>query len=187
MAWIPSSIVTSAPTVDPVSVQEAADYLRIDDTDSNSVLVRLIKTATRAVENLVGAAIITQQRKFFCSSFDDFAAVPLWPVSAIVSIKYLDSSGVEQTLSSSVYELVSLGSETAIRLQPQQSWPSVYWAPDAIRVVLTAGAASAAAADETLRMAVLIVLGHWYDNREQVGTISDAACELIGFNRQVVI
>jgi hypothetical protein len=56
-------------------------------------------------------------------SFCDLLDLPVAPVISVTSVKYLDTDGVEQTLASSVYELVNTGLEPQIRLKINQTFP----------------------------------------------------------------
>jgi uncharacterized phiE125 gp8 family phage protein len=93
-------------------------------------------------------------------------AIRLWkgPVTAVVSVKYDDSEGVERTLAD--YRLIE---GTNAKLLPAfgVSWPVTASGPGTVRIVYTAGYAT----DEVpsaLDQAVLLLLGHYYANREAV-------------------
>ena len=52
--------LTTAPSVEPVTLAEAKDFARVDTSDSDTLLTSLIKVARRRVENETGLALITQ-------------------------------------------------------------------------------------------------------------------------------
>jgi hypothetical protein len=63
-----------------------------------------------------------------------------------------------------------------ILLADTQVWPQVYARMDAVQVEYVAGATSAALIPRPLVQAVALLVGHWYNQREDVviGTISGA-------------
>jgi hypothetical protein len=67
------------------------------------------------------------------------------PVSSITSVKYLDSTGAEQTLSSAVYTLISESLPPRLVLKTGQSWPATYSADNAVRIRFVAGYGAASA------------------------------------------
>ena len=58
-----------------------------------------------------------------------------------------------------------------------QSWPSLYPRDDAVQIEYVAGYGAAASVPQVFKQAILLLVGHWYANRESsiVGTISEDA------------
>ncbi|MGV3649847.1 MAG: head-tail connector protein [Devosia sp.] len=94
--------------------------------------------------------------------------LPLPPIVDIVSIKYIDTSGAEQTMPDTDYRLLSNGSIWAER------WPTVK-GPDAVRIRYRAGYDGEPAADDgtgdvppAIKHAILMLVGQWYATREAI-------------------
>ena len=86
----------------------------------------------------------------------------------MTSIKYKDAAGDESTLSSANYVVDTDSQPGRIRLTSAGSWPGgTLYPASAIRVRFTAGYGDApAAVPYNLRMAVLLLAGHYYEHRE---------------------
>jgi uncharacterized phiE125 gp8 family phage protein len=163
--WLPR-VVTTAPASEPVTLAEAKAHCRVDDTASDDLLGALIVTARQHVEQYAGLAIEAQTVSLQCSDWSDLGALPVAPVSAVTSLKYLDQTATEQTVDSGDYVLI--GADT---LAPSigrgfgVSWPTPYGRGDAIRLVVVAGYADVPA---PIKAAMLLLIGHWFENREAV-------------------
>lgn len=169
MTW-QSPIVTAEPAVEPVSIEEARAHLNIaegDDTFDTELNI-YIKAARGHVENHCGIKLINQTVSLKASSWCDLERLPVAPVTAIASVKYLDTDGAEQTLDSAVYETnLEAPLQPEVRLKVNQTWPAIRCVRDAIRLVGTAGyGAAAAAVPEPIRQALLLMIGDWFRNRE---------------------
>jgi len=92
------------------------------------------------------------------------------PVQSIQSVKYLDPTGVEQTLDESIYELAN----DSIVLQIGQVWPFAARRDDAVRVIYTAGYDPSASppnpTPERLITAVKFLAGWYHENRLPAST-----------------
>jgi uncharacterized phiE125 gp8 family phage protein len=96
------------------------------------------------------------------------------PLQSVTHVKYYDADNVLQTLSSSVYTLPAFHEPALLMRVQSESWPGVYLREDAVQIEYVTGATSAAAIPQPLTQAVLLLVGHWYEQREAVlmGTIS---------------
>jgi len=162
--WYPAT-VTSAPASEPVTLTEAKLQTRVESSDEDTYLTGLIKAARAHVESMCGIRIITQTVTVKCDLFEDFAHFPVAPVSSVSSVAYVDTAGAAQTLSSNVYEVRNDGLTCGIVLKYGQSWPSIQ---DGSRITVTA-IAGASAAPEEIKQAILLLIAHWFLNREAVG------------------
>lgn len=164
MAWLPVA-VTTPPAAEPVTIAEARAQCHIDGADQDTELNLYIKAARCQVEDETATKLITQTIAMRASRFCDLESLPMAPLQSITSVKYLDSDGVEQTLSTDVYEPVLIGLVVAIRLKPGQSWPAIRGASDAVRVVAVAGYGAAADVPTKAKLAMLLMIGDWSRSR----------------------
>ncbi len=154
----------------PVTLDEAKKFLKMDDiTDDDDLITMLLGTAVSQVENVTGRCLLNQTWKQTFDEFpcdDDYCDLYRSKVTSITSVKYYDTSGVQQTLSSSVYELEA--EEPAhIRLKPLQSWPGTDGRDDGIEITFVAGyGATAADVPAGLKVLVLIMTSWLYENRQ---------------------
>ena len=154
--------VYTGPTSEPVSLAEARAHCRIDTVDDDAILAGLILAARQYVEAVTGRAILSQT---FDLTLDDFPAweieLPRSPVASITSIGYLDTAGVSKTVTSYVLD----GRSRPPRLTPAygESWPETRGTAGCVTVRFVAGESQA---PEPLRQAILLLVGSWYENRE---------------------
>jgi hypothetical protein len=97
--------------------------------------------------------------------------IPLPPLQSITSVQYTDFQGQTQTVDPSLY-VVSLG--TPARIQPTYSkvWPIARPTIDSVQITFVAGQANTAdKVDEDVKAAMKMLIAHWYENREAVGTV----------------
>jgi uncharacterized phiE125 gp8 family phage protein len=174
MSWLPP-VVTVEPSSEPVTLTEVKAQCHIDGTDFDTELNIYIKAARVFVEEYCGIKLVAQTCVLRCSSFCDFVDLPIAPISAVSSITYLDSSGVEQTLSTDVYEAVLIGLDPTIRLKINQSWPSIRCVSDAIRVTVSTGYSTV---PEPIRAAIMLLVSAWNDSRS-VGPAPEGAINLL--------
>jgi uncharacterized phiE125 gp8 family phage protein len=179
VSWLPP-VVTVAPASEPVTLVQAKTHAKVDGSDSDAELTAMIAAARAFVEDYCGIKLVAQTVVLRCSSFCDFLDLPIAPIISVASITYLDSSGVEQTLSTDVYEGVLHGLEPHIRLKINQSWPSIRSASDAIRVTVSAGYATV---PEPIHHAMLLLISTWFDSRS-VGELTEGVKALLSNYRR---
>jgi uncharacterized phiE125 gp8 family phage protein len=177
MSWLPP-VVTVAPASEPLTQAEAKNHLKVDGSDDNDAIDRLISTGRTLVEEITGTKLASQTVVMRCSDWSDLSKLPIAPIVSVSSVTYLDSAGATQTLSTDVYEGVLHGLEPHIRLKLNQSWPSVRDASDAITVTAVAGYASLPA---PVKSAMLLTIAALYDGRSE-GSIPKGAMDLLDTN-----
>jgi hypothetical protein len=180
------------PAVEPISVDEAKDWLRERGDDQNGVITALTRSAREYCEVKTGRQLITatwqlvldsfyDQRYTQYGSFSDLRygkynslnnwaiRVPRSPLQAVTSITYIDPSGITQTLDPSQYQ-VDLVSEPA-RVAPAYAipWPVTRSVMAAITVTFRAGFGDQASeVPDGIRQAMRLLIAHWYENRYAV-------------------
>jgi len=162
--------VSSGPSVGPVTRTEAKTHLRVDIADEDDLIDRLIAASSRYCEQVSGRAFITQTLTGGLSGWpiDGVIRLPYPPLQSVTSIAYVDTAGDSANVSSAVYGVdTKLG---LIYVNYGQSWPSTALRPyDPITVTWVSGyGAAAAAVPEGYKQALLLMVGHLYENRESV-------------------
>jgi uncharacterized phiE125 gp8 family phage protein len=160
--------------VEPVSLTEAKAQLRIDGTDEDTLIGMLIESARDYVETVTRRALINQTWYAYMDAFPserDFLYLPKCPLSSVTSVKYTDTDSVLQTWGSSNYVVdAQTSSPGRISLAYNADWPtSVKPQANSIVIEYVAGyGATSASVPASIRQAVLLILAHWYENRESV-------------------
>ena len=166
--WLNS---TAAPAETPVSLTEAKAHLRVLHAADDAFIGALIDLATTYIggrAGIVGRALVTQSWEYRIDDFPDGGRIelPLPPLVSVESVKYLDADGAEQTLATSVYNVETSTLVGMIRLAYNQDWPETLDDDYAVRIRFTAGYGAAAAVPVPLKQAILLLIGHFYVNRD---------------------
>ena len=157
----------TAPSSEPVTLAEAQAQCRTDDATDTALLTRLISDARQQAEHAIGRKVGAQTLELVIDDFPDGSiSLPFPPVASVVSIKYDDIAGVEQTLSGSAYRS-RISCEPA-SIVPVSEWPSTLGDPGSVRVRFTCGITSASAHWENLRQWILLAVATMYAQREAI-------------------
>lgn len=185
MDFAPHTIVTPASGL-AVDIELVKKHLRIslDQTDEEDYLTDFVIPAAMAFcENEV-----VGRRQFLTATcevtvsdwWDAPSPLPLPPLQSVTSIKYLDTIGDEQTLSTDDYIVRPANRQrgtvefVALQLPFLYQWSSY---PITIRFVCGYGAASAIPA--AIRQAILLTCGWLYRDREPTKVEFDAVKRLV--------
>lgn len=161
---------TVAPSEEPITLAEARLWCRIDadDTSQDSELTLLIKAARQRCENVAGIALVTQTWKLTLDAFPDDGLIrlPRPPLASVTSIKYLDTSGVEQTLATTEYRVDADSKPGLIQEDSGKAWPAVYDVLAAVRVTYVAGYGLAASVPEDIKLRLRAHICYCFENRD---------------------
>jgi|SRR3990167_5335940 len=171
--------VTTAPTIEAVDLAAAAEWLRLGDIedvqDIEPNIGGLLKAARITVENVTNRTLCTTVLKLTLDGWPACGVIrlPRSPVASVGSVKYYDTTGTQQTLSSSAYQADLLSAPARIEPAYGYVWPSLYSRMNAVEVNYTAGATSPLLVSDTIKLAIKMLVAHWYESREPIitGTI----------------
>jgi hypothetical protein len=196
--------IVTPPVIEPVTLAEAKAQCRVTDTDTaqDALLSGSITAARIYCERIDWRAFLTQTIELWLDAWPGTSdwrdwlnwmphlmrhqshpphyavmQIPRPPLQSVASIKYYDASDVETTLDTSVYYVDTVSAPGRIVLRTDQRWPTTpLRAANGIVVQYTAGWTSAATVPLTIKQAILLLIGHWYENREAstVGAVSRA-------------
>ncbi|WP_157014892.1 head-tail connector protein [Mesorhizobium xinjiangense] len=189
--------VRVAPPAEPVvTLAEAKAHLRVNaegegsllPNEDDSLITGLIAAATEHLDGwagILGRCLVNQDWRI---------DLPAWPATCIalpfsdvssVTVNYFDQDDVEQTLSSSEYELAASATGTVVRFKKTFSRPALNDdRADAVQVTMTAGYGAAADVPQPIKQAILLLVGAWYENREEtvIGTIASPLPDSVAVN-----
>lgn len=172
---MPLTLVTP-PAVEPVTLIEAKAHLRVTATDEDTLITALIKAARQQAEHrTVATVFVTQTWTETLDAFPAEIVLSRRPLQSVSSITYTDTDGTEQTLAVADYQVVT--DELLGRIVPAYGvdWPTARDMPGAVVVTYVAGYGAAADVPESIKSAVLLLIGHLYEHREAVsdGSMSE--------------
>lgn len=136
--------VTTYPAAEPVSLTRAKLHLRVDHSTDDELIKSIIAAARQYCEGYQNRAYMVQtitlkMDEFPCSGNYNEIIVPRPPLISVSSIKYIDTDGDEQTVSSSVYDVDIYSEPGRIGLAYGQSWPGIRGDLNGVEVIYTAG------------------------------------------------
>ena len=155
--------VTTQPTAEPLALNDVKNYLRTivgDDSEDEAILIPMITAAREFCENATGRALALQTITAYPRSFKT-DTLPRPPVVSLVSASYKTQDGETHAMDSGDViisnDSVYFPNATATEL----------YGINPIQVTYTAGYAEGKL-PPALRQAMLMLIGHWYNNREAV-------------------
>jgi uncharacterized phiE125 gp8 family phage protein len=166
--------VVTGPTTEPVSLTEAKAWLRVDTSDQDTMISDIIAGARDYCEKYTGRALVTQTLAARWDAFPEVIKLPRFPVASVTSIQYVDSDGTTQTLASTEYTTDIYSQPARITPAYGKSWPTTRDQVNAVTVTFVGGGAAAAVAP-AIRIAMRMLIAHWFDNPSAVITGSISA------------
>lgn len=155
---MPITTITE-PAGEPVTSAEVKASARIDGSEFDSEIALLIAAVRQDAEHRLGRRLLTQTVELVLDAFPAAEIDLRLPgVQSIVSVKYLDAAGVEQTMAGTTYSLVDQGAEVSPTwLLPANgtSWPATIDAANAVRVRFLVGYGDAADVPAAIRQWII--------------------------------
>lgn len=171
---------------EPIVLGELKKHLRFGSTTEDVLLETWIAAARILFEGETGRQVVTATYEYALDQFPIGRVIelPRPPLQAVISVKYDDADGHEQTLDPAVYRvlpsLVLEGSPAAgvidpycpcgrLELVPGATWPTTACQAEAVRIRRTCGyGATAAEIPELIKGALYFLIGHFHRNRSEV-------------------
>ncbi|MBN2365729.1 MAG: phage head-tail connector protein [Calditrichaeota bacterium] len=157
-----------------ITLAEIKTHCHETGFDYDSMLTVLSKVAREYAEARTWKQIIPATYVLYLDQFPEgIIELPKPPVIEVSSIKYYDTDDSIQTWDEDKYQ-VDLESEPA-RIKPisSESYPSTYDRMNAVEITFKAGFDETLGSEnykipEKIKQAELLLIKHWYDNREAV-------------------
>ena len=129
------------PIVEPVTLQQLKDHLRITHDDEDTILETYLKAARMYAETtLCWRAFIEQELELVKDSFSRQIKLPRPPLQSVTSITYTDKDGATETVDAADYIVDTDSEPPRIVTAYGKSWPVATLYPvSAVRVRYTAG------------------------------------------------
>ena len=168
-------VLKPGPDSTVVSLPEAKTFLRIDSDydDDDAYITSLINVATSVVEEFTRRKLISQTFNIFYDEFPSYIDLQIGEVASVTHIKYYDTSNSLQTLAASNYDVDTKIRPGRIYESENGDFPDTFERPNAVEVEFVVGA-TAGEVPAPIKQAMFIVIGRYYENRQDVvtGTIA---------------
>ena len=165
-----SSLLLTAPAIEPLSLAEAKAFLRVETGDDDDVISALIAGSRIHVEAQTRRALITQSWRLSFDAWprDGRLTVLPAPLQALAATRVYDFDNNAQALDTAAFVLDRGAS--ALIFAPW-ALPAPGRVAAGIELDVTTGFGDAAIdVPEPLRQAIRLLVAHWYENRGLVGS-----------------
>ncbi len=185
-----SLILTTPPTVEPITLAEAKTHLRITHSDDDTYISTLMIAARRLVEARTGLRLLQQGWSVFldCWPADGVIDLPLTPVSAIVDIITYGDLDTPATIDAAHYFLDATSNPNRVVFRQGRNPANPGRRAKGIEIKVLAGfGATAVAVPQELKQAALLITAHWFSKRGEGddGVLPMAVLELLSPYRKM--
>lgn len=177
LSELPKFILESVPDGDPVTIQEAKDYLRLTDdfNEHNDLIISLISAATAQAETFTRRKLISQQWSIYWDGFPPLRRLELMlvPFISLDKFEYLDqATGIFKDMDTGIYDTDDRSLVPAIMLNSLvPMWPlTKYLTINSVHVKVTCGYGDASDVPAGIKMAILRMVSSWYDSSSDLIT-----------------
>lgn len=163
-------VLITPPVTEPLSLGDVKTHLRVDadDMSQDVVLQAYIGAARELVETRTGRALWQQTWDVYWDGWpsDSVLRLPCPPLQSVTSLKYVDGSGVTQTIDPSLY--VVRTDRLCAEVYPAYNviWPTTRTQQQAIVARIVCGYSPQNRVPSALIAAMLLLVGDLYEHRE---------------------
>ena len=161
------AIIKGVPFFEPVTLEEMKNHSRIDVGDDDLILTGLMKAAREYCETFTGRSLCSRVIVYILNDWPSGGIyLPCPPVTEVLEVLYRPKDAAAFTNFNDFEE-----DDTGMfkRVVPTDRWPSGELHPvNAIQVEYMAGYDTMANVPESIKSALRLVVGAWYENREGV-------------------
>ncbi len=175
----PELIKLEEPSVEPITVDEVKEFLRISGDSENNTINDLIKSARIEAEKYMKASLIKQKwRLAFCNATEMEVDLPMGPTSSVDIVNLVDKNGTETEFSSANYYLSPAKYFLFFDVIPSAKF---------IHIDYFAGYGETAdSVPQVIKTALLNQIAYRYENRRKAN-INQASKEVYNLYRRVIL
>jgi len=165
----PGLIQVVPPALEPVTLDEVKDYLRVETADEDTVLTRLVAAARHLAERTTGRALVTQSWRLTLDRWPGPRVIelPLPPLQSVDAVIVIDDAEAETVWPAS-NTVADTGTEPGrLALRDGVAPPLPGRDIGGLAVDFTAGyGAQPTDVPEALRQAMIRLAAHWFEHRD---------------------
>ena len=186
--------IITPPSVEPITLEEAKQHLRVDGNDDDILIMSLIKQAREWCEDYQNRKYITQTLELVLDTFPNGNAIVFnscSPVQKVESIKYYDENRQEYLFDESNYIADLDGFVNRVVLNRGKHWPRIeLQSVNAIRIRVVAGYGDEGdKIPEAIKWAIILQMKLLYDDYrpEEKTKLEEARNALLSMNRVIPV
>lgn len=164
-------IIVAEPTTEPITIDEAKQFLRLlpDDNSEDNFISGLITAAREYCENFTARALATQTIMLYLDSIPSEVEVPMPPLQSVDKIEVIDADKVAHELTADTDYMIDNGEISSIIFTASAQEVAAHLYPiNPVQITCTVG--YDADIPVGIKQAMLLLIAHWYENREAVAT-----------------
>lgn len=166
-----TTVLLSGPAVEPIALAEAKAHLRVDTSSEDSLIQSLIMASRLHIEAALDLALITQtwrhQRDVWPPS--RVLILPLRPIQSVTAVTLHDDDETSRSLDTGAFVLDGFANPARLVWRGHGAVPAAGMVANGIEIDFVAGHGDGAAdVPQPIRQALLLLVAHWYENREPV-------------------
>jgi len=155
------------PAVEPISLEKAKDFLRVDHTQDEGIIEGFIGSARQHVEDRLQSVLIERPRRFIGSDIST-ANIRLVdsPIKSLSAVTLLGAAGERLVIALEDVQLILSSRLACVSLKRGTPWASILGNITAIEIDYVAGYGPSE--DDTplpIRQAILLLIGYFYQYR----------------------
>jgi uncharacterized phiE125 gp8 family phage protein len=166
-----ANILLTGPSVEPITLTDAKLHLRVDTSAQDTLIQSLIMASRLHIEAALDLALITQSWRLRLDSWprSGTLVLPLRPVEELTAVRvHVDDDTIE-TLDVDDFILDGTPNPARVVWRGTGTAPVSPIAANGIEIDLVAGYGDAPSdVPQPIRQALLLLVAHWYENREPV-------------------
>lgn len=196
-------VLVTPPDLLPVSLDEAKLHLRVDSDEEDDLIDGFIEAATAYLDGwtgILGRCLVEQEWRQDFDGFGRELYLPLGTVNSITTVTWRNAAGQVATVPGANYDLrTDAAGRSVVRFDAAYDFPRDLHESRAVAITYKAGWPTIPAIPEDgetpempaqptvpapIKVAILLMVGHAYKNREAVTSGSSAPLPL-GFDALV--
>ncbi len=166
-----TTVLLSGPAVEPITLAEAKAHLRVDVSSEDTLIQSLIMASRLHIEAALDLALVTQSWRYRRDAWPSARALamPLRPIQGLTSVTIYALDDTSQTLDPDDFILDGAANPARLVWRGAGTPPTPGRAVNGIEIDFVAGFGDAATdVPQPIRQALLLLVAHWYENREPV-------------------
>lgn len=167
----PGTLITP-PQEEPVDFATLKIHMRVTIDDDDALIQAYLLAAREFVEEAFDRALVTQTWDHSMDAFpwaEQEIELPIWPLQSVTSITYFDTNNNATVWPATNYIVDAVSKPGRIVLAFNQGWPSLSLrTANGVVVRYVAGYGAALAVPWKTKTAIMLLVEHWYENREPI-------------------
>ncbi len=187
-------ILTTPPPIEPLSLAQAKEHLKVESNADDNLINRLIATARQQVEKQIDKVLIDQTWSIYLDDWPGNSEIrlPVGPVTQVNELRTYSDDDIASPIDPAHFFTDLVSAPQRLVLRGSRIWQKPGRVAGGIEIEVIAGyGPDGASVPAPLRTAMLVLIAHWHENRQPdcsgspVGSIASTLQNLLGPYKRV--